>query len=171
MRVKWGLLWEEKKKLRVRTWTHRGCRFEVPPGAWRQLKACYFMYDQPELVSSVLDSWHFGTVRMRILGSESGLYQFFCLLLFEGTFISFYTNKKVMKEVTKVEKSRDFLLFLLDDGRIRIQIRIQIRIRTYWLTDPDPGGPKNIRRNTAINPNFSSSGSVRVSNDRSWGAG
>jgi hypothetical protein len=36
-----------------------------------------------------------------------------------------------MKEVTKVEKSRDFLLFLLDDGRIRIQIRIQIRIRTY----------------------------------------
>jgi hypothetical protein len=32
-----------------------------------------------------------------------------------------------------------FLLFLLDDNKIRIRIRI----RSYLLlTDPDPGGPK-----------------------------
>jgi hypothetical protein len=86
---------------------------------------------------------------------------FFNFFLLEGTFISFFKDKKSQKY-----KSRVFLLFLCDDGRILIWIRI----RTSWLTDQDPGGKKNICRNTPINPNFSSSGSVSVSNDRSWGA-
>jgi hypothetical protein len=38
--------------------------------------------------------------------------KFFCLLLFEGTFTSFFKDKK--------SESRFFLLCLLDDRRIRI---------------------------------------------------
>jgi hypothetical protein len=39
------------------------------------------------------------------------------------------------EEVTIQYKSRFFLLFLLDDGRIRIR-------EVQKQTDPDPGGPK-----------------------------
>jgi hypothetical protein len=41
----------------------------------------------------------------------------FCLLFFEGTFISFFKDKKSKKVTIKV-----FLLFLIDDRRIQIQI-------------------------------------------------
>ncbi len=45
---------------------------------------------------------------------------FFCLLLFEATFTSFFKIKS-HKRVTKQQQSRFFLLFLLGDRRIRIQ--------------------------------------------------
>ncbi len=48
---------------------------------------------------------------------------FLCLLLFEGTFTSFFKDKK-SKEVTKQYESRFFLLVLLDDRRIWSRIRI-----------------------------------------------
>ncbi len=60
---------------------------------------------------------------------KSFFFYFFGLLLFERTYTSFSKDKKS-------KNSRVFfLLFFLDDGRIRIRI---------WLLDPDadPGGPK-----------------------------
>jgi hypothetical protein len=39
---------------------------------------------------------------------------------FEDTFTSFFNDKKSHKEVAKQQKSRVSLLFLLDDGSIRI---------------------------------------------------
>jgi hypothetical protein len=56
-------------------------------------------------------------------------HNFFCLLLFEATFTSFFKDKK-SKRVTNYKESRFFLLFLHDDRRIRIQSRIRIRIHT-----------------------------------------
>jgi hypothetical protein len=54
-------------------------------------------------------------------------------LVFEGTFTSFFKDKK-SKKVTKTEGTKVFLLLLLDDRRIRIRSRIDtsdqwIRIR------------------------------------------
>jgi hypothetical protein len=46
----------------------------------------------------------------------------FCLLLFEGTFTSYFKYEK-SKRVTTIEGIKVFQLFLRD-GRIRIQIRI-----------------------------------------------
>jgi hypothetical protein len=46
---------------------------------------------------------------------------FFCLLLFEGTFTSFFKDKK-SKKSHKHWESRVFLPFLLADRRIRIRI-------------------------------------------------
>ncbi len=46
-----------------------------------------------------------------------------CLLLFEGTFTSF-SKIKSHKEVSKQQETMFFLLFLLDDRRIRIKIHI-----------------------------------------------
>jgi hypothetical protein len=43
---------------------------------------------------------------------------FFCLLLFEGTFTSFFKDKSKRSHKT-LGISRCFLLFLLDDGTIR----------------------------------------------------
>jgi hypothetical protein len=61
---------------------------------------------------------------------------FLCLFLFEGTFTLHNISKiKSHEEVTKQKKSRFFLLFLLDDGRILI----------CTSKDPDPGGPKTYR--------------------------
>jgi hypothetical protein len=45
--------------------------------------------------------------------------KFFCILLHEGTFLHF-SKIKSQKEVTKQKKSRGFLLFVLNDRRIRI---------------------------------------------------
>ncbi len=56
------------------------------------------------------------------------LKSFFCLLLFEGKFTSF------------------FLLFLLYDNRIWIRIQIH--------TDPDPGGPKHTDPTTDLDPQY-----------------
>jgi hypothetical protein len=53
--------------------------------------------------------------------------KFFCLLLFEGTFTSFFKDKK--------SESRFFLLFFLDNRRIRIH--------TSDL-DLDKEGPKHV---------------------------
>ncbi len=47
---------------------------------------------------------------------------------------------KSQKEVTNSRNEGFFLLFFLNDRRIRIRIRT--RVRYLWLTDPDPGGPK-----------------------------
>ncbi len=41
--------------------------------------------------------------------------KFFCLLLFEGTFTSFFKDKN-LKEVTKQKESRFFLLFTTGSG-------------------------------------------------------
>ena len=51
------------------------------------------------------------------------LHNFFCLLLFEGTFTLFFKDKKSQKESHNSD-SRFFLIFLHDDRRIRIRIRI-----------------------------------------------
>jgi hypothetical protein len=52
-------------------------------------------------------------------------HNFFCLLLFEASFTSFFKDKK-SKRVTKYYESRFFLLVLHDDRRIRIRSRIRI---------------------------------------------
>ncbi len=54
--------------------------------------------------------------------------KFFCIVLFEVSFTSFF------KEVTKLSKSRFFLLFLLNDRRIRIH-EAQKHVDPV---DPDP---------------------------------
>jgi hypothetical protein len=51
--------------------------------------------------------------------------KFFCLLLFEGTFISVFKDEKSKRS----HKIAEIHFFWLVDGRIRIP-------------DPDPGGPK-----------------------------
>jgi hypothetical protein len=56
--------------------------------------------------------------------TKKKIYKCFCLLLFEGTFTSFFTDKKSQQRHKTVE-IKVFLLFLLDDGRIRIRIRIR----------------------------------------------
>ncbi len=66
--------------------------------------ACY-------INSSVADPWYFGKC--------------FAFTLWRYIFIILY-GLKVIKKVTKQQKPRFFLLYLLDD--VRIQIRIQIRI-------------------------------------------
>jgi hypothetical protein len=48
-----------------------------------------------------------------------------------------FSKVKSQKEVTKRYKSRVFLLFLLNDRRIRIRIHT-----SDYEPDPDPGGPK-----------------------------
>jgi hypothetical protein len=58
------------------------------------------------------------------------LKSFFAYFFFEGTCTSFSMIKS-QKEVTKQKESRFFLLFLLGDRRIQIQIRIQSRIRIH----------------------------------------
>ncbi len=61
---------------------------------------------------------------------------FFCLLLFEGTFISFFKDKK-SKRSHKTVESKVFLTFLLDDRRIRIQ-EAQKHMNRDPDSDPDP---------------------------------
>jgi hypothetical protein len=72
-------------------------------------------------------------IRLRILpfssltfktATKKFAYKVFCLIRFEGTFTSFFKDKKVIK---KSVGSRFFLLFLLDDRRIRI------RLSYLWL--------------------------------------
>ncbi len=79
--------------------------------------------------TSVVDPWHFGTdpdpqirttdLRMRILLFLSVTFKFFYFLLFEYTL-----HQSSRQNVIKQYKSRFFLLFLLDDGRIRIRTNI-----------------------------------------------
>ncbi len=54
--------------------------------------------------------------------THNSCYNVFCLLRFEGTFTSFFKDKK-SKGVTNYKQSRFFLLFLHDDRRIRSRIR------------------------------------------------
>jgi hypothetical protein len=58
---------------------------------------------------------------------------FFCLLLFEGTFTSFFKDKKIRTYRSHKRVGIEvFLLFLLDDRRIRMRSRtsdLQILIR------------------------------------------
>jgi hypothetical protein len=61
--------------------------------------------------------------------------KFLCRLLFEGTFTSFFKDKK-SKRIHKAEESRFYLLFLLDDERIRIRIRMSQKLMDPM--DPDP---------------------------------
>jgi hypothetical protein len=58
--------------------------------------------------------------------------KFFGLLLFEDTFTSFFKDKS-HKKVTKHYESMFFLLFLLDDIRIRSRIQIRIRTSDSWI--------------------------------------
>jgi hypothetical protein len=46
---------------------------------------------------------------------------FFCLLLFEGTFTSFFKDKKSYRSHKSDKTVGIFSLFLLDDGRIRVR--------------------------------------------------
>ncbi len=81
----------------------------------------------------VPDPWHFGVDPdpgsgscyfchwpSRFQQKTNFLTQFFCLLFFEGTFTSFFKDKK-SKKSHKIINSRFFLLFLHDDRRIRIR--------------------------------------------------
>ncbi len=57
----------------------------------------------------------------------------FCLLLFEGTFTSFYADKKSRRSHKTVE-IKGFLLFLLDNERIRIR-NSEKCFANYFLKD------------------------------------
>ncbi len=67
---------------------------------------------------------------------------FFYLLLFEGTFTSFFKDKK-SKRSHKTVGIKVFLTILLDDRRFRIRSRMDPD-PYLCLVDPDPdlGGPK-----------------------------
>jgi hypothetical protein len=83
----------------------------------------------------VLDLWHFGTdpdprvrttdLRIRILLFSSVsfkmLIKVFFFLLFEGTFTSFFKDKKSQRNHKTVEIK--IFLFLLDDGTIQIRTK------------------------------------------------
>ncbi len=70
---------------------------------------------------------------------------FFAYYFLKVTVLLHHSSKtKSHEDVTKQKKSRFFLLFLLNDGRIRIQIRI----RTNNDGSTRSGRPKNIRRFT-----------------------
>jgi hypothetical protein len=58
--------------------------------------------------------------------------KFFCLVLFEGTFTSFFKDKK-SKRSHKTVEIKVFLAFLLNDRRVRIQIH-----EAQKHVDPDP---------------------------------
>ncbi len=68
-------------------------------------------------------------------GSNKFFLLFFCVLLFEGTFTSFFLDKS-QKEVTKQKEIWVFLLFFLDDRRIRIHTS-EAQKHTD-PTEPDP---------------------------------
>ncbi len=63
----------------------------------------------------------------------------FLLVTFEGTFTSFFKDKKSRRSHKTLGIEAYFLHFLLAYWRNRIQSRIRIHT---WLVDPDPGGPK-----------------------------
>ncbi len=70
------------------------------------------------ILKSVADPWHFESMPL-----NDGF--------FKNCFPAYYFLKiKSKKEVTKQKKSRFFLLYLLNDRKIRIQSRIRIRIHT-----------------------------------------
>ncbi len=117
--------------------------------AWRQIGKILFVE------TSVVDPWHFCTnpyprIRASANGSGSGSgscyfrpwpskrqqKKFFCLLgtgtYFLKIHLHHFSNIKSNKEVTKQEESRFFLLFLLDDRRIRSQIQ-EAQIKNLFL--------------------------------------
>ncbi len=96
--------------------------------------------------SSVPDPWHIGTDQVPNLWLTdqdpalfvNDLFKFFWLLHFEGTLTHHSSKIKIYKEVTKQQKSRVVLLFLLDHRRIRIRILIRtsdFRIRFSFFVN------------------------------------
>ncbi len=94
-------------------------------------------------LTSVPNPWHFGTdsdpwirtsdkrMQLKILLFFSSVTikmptknKFFRLLLFEGTFLSFFTATVIKKSQNSRNQGFSYF-FLLDDGRIRIRIRIR----------------------------------------------
>jgi hypothetical protein len=69
--------------------------------------------------------------------SRQAAVKFFCLLLFEGTFTSFFNDKK-SKRSNETVRIKVFLLFLLDNRRIRIQEAQKHTDPTDLDSDPDP---------------------------------
>jgi hypothetical protein len=65
----------------------------------------------------------------------------FCLLLFKGTFASFFTNKRSLRSHKTVEIKVFLTIFAWwwDNPDPHI-----------WLTDPDPGGPKTCGSGTLL---------------------
>ncbi len=63
---------------------------------------------------------YFRYIDVQDANKKTNLKKFFCLLLFEGTFTSCFKDKKSKRSHNTVE-SRFFLLFLLDEKRIRIR--------------------------------------------------
>jgi hypothetical protein len=61
----------------------------------------------------------FSSVTFKMQTKKNFFPNFICLLIFEGTFTSFFQDKN--SQVTKQSKTRFFLLFLLDDRRIWIR--------------------------------------------------
>ncbi len=83
-----------------------------------------------QAVVSLGDPWHLVRIRMQILGfwltdpdADPGGPKIYG----SGTLVNLHHSSKIKshKEVTEQQKSRFFLLFLLDDGRSRIQSRIR----------------------------------------------
>jgi hypothetical protein len=82
-----------------------------------------------------------GTISLELIGKKNK--KFFCLLLFEGTFTSFFKDKK-SKRSNKTVGIKVFFLFLLDDRTIRIRIYAsdkRIRIQEAQKTHTDPTDP------------------------------
>jgi hypothetical protein len=69
--------------------------------------------------------------------------KFFCILLFEGTFTSFFKSKKSKRNHKTVE-IKVFLTILLNDRRIRIQ-EAQKHMDPV---DPDPQHCPQVKKNT-----------------------
>ncbi len=94
------------------------CRSVTDPGSADP----YHWLTDPDPVSDP-DPALFVAVAFKVSADNKFYFKFFCLLLFESTFSSFFKDKKsYSKEVRKQLKSSFFLLFL-------------------WKY-PDPGGPK-----------------------------
>jgi hypothetical protein len=70
--------------------------------------------------------------------------RYFCLLLFEGKFTSFFKDKK-SKRSHETVRIKVFLLFLLDDRRIQIRNRIHTSDKWILIREAqkhvDPGVP------------------------------
>jgi hypothetical protein len=60
--------------------------------------------------------------------------RYYCKVRYGTITVHYSSQIKIHKEVTKQQKSRFFLLFLLDDGRIRIQEAQNLQIGTLSET-------------------------------------
>ncbi len=76
---------------------------------------------RPRFLISIVDPWHFGTnPSVTFKMPKNLIFSSFFAYYFLKAHLHYSSNLKRQTEVTKQKKSRFFILFLLDDGRIRI---------------------------------------------------